>query len=290
MVEEVKHECGVALVRLLKPLSYYHQKYGTLSYGLNKLYLFELVVEGSEGTEIDLWDEMAGFGGEEYIGLPGYLDGDSDMSAGDWTSTEKVISVGAYCANTQYRSYDGNVEDTSGHDEESDVLDAIAWFSSYGTSFNNVTQPTVCAPGVNIVSAWNNYCIEEDEIVDESMQWQGHAYGAESGTSMACPVVAGVVALWLQANPTLTVEGIKDVMAHSCVNGEMTSDDPIRWGYGTIDAARGIAYITGGEGIRSIPSTSSSHDGVLYDLQGRRVGNNPARGIYIYQGRKIVIK
>ena len=39
MVEQLKHECGVALVRLLKPQSYYEQKYGTQSYGLNKLYL-----------------------------------------------------------------------------------------------------------------------------------------------------------------------------------------------------------------------------------------------------------
>ena len=38
-MEELKHECGVALVRLLKPQSYYEQKYGTKSYGLNKLYL-----------------------------------------------------------------------------------------------------------------------------------------------------------------------------------------------------------------------------------------------------------
>jgi amidophosphoribosyltransferase len=38
-MEQLKHECGVALVRLLKPQSYYNQKYGTQSYGLNKLYL-----------------------------------------------------------------------------------------------------------------------------------------------------------------------------------------------------------------------------------------------------------
>ena len=38
-MEQLKHECGVALVRLLKPQSYYHQKYGTPSYGLDKLYL-----------------------------------------------------------------------------------------------------------------------------------------------------------------------------------------------------------------------------------------------------------
>ncbi len=38
-MEQLKHECGVALVRLLKPISYYEQKYGTQSYALNKLYL-----------------------------------------------------------------------------------------------------------------------------------------------------------------------------------------------------------------------------------------------------------
>jgi len=38
-MEELKHECGVAMIRLLKPLSYYEQKYGTWRYGLNKLYL-----------------------------------------------------------------------------------------------------------------------------------------------------------------------------------------------------------------------------------------------------------
>jgi len=37
MSEFIKHECGLALVRLLKPLDYYHQKYGTSLYGLNKL-------------------------------------------------------------------------------------------------------------------------------------------------------------------------------------------------------------------------------------------------------------
>ena len=38
-MEQIKHECGVALIRLLKPLDYYREKYGTYAYGLNKLYL-----------------------------------------------------------------------------------------------------------------------------------------------------------------------------------------------------------------------------------------------------------
>jgi len=39
MTDEIKHECGIALIRLLKPLEYYQLKYGTWRWGLNKLYL-----------------------------------------------------------------------------------------------------------------------------------------------------------------------------------------------------------------------------------------------------------
>ena len=38
-MEQLKHECGVAMIRLLKPLDYYQKKYGTWAYGFNKLYL-----------------------------------------------------------------------------------------------------------------------------------------------------------------------------------------------------------------------------------------------------------
>jgi len=39
MSDQIKHECGIALIRLLKPLSFYQEKYGTSLYGINKLYL-----------------------------------------------------------------------------------------------------------------------------------------------------------------------------------------------------------------------------------------------------------
>ncbi len=37
--EGIGHECGIVLMRLLKPLEYYKEKYGTVFYGFNKLYL-----------------------------------------------------------------------------------------------------------------------------------------------------------------------------------------------------------------------------------------------------------
>ena len=39
MSDEIKHECGIAMIRLLKPLDYFIKKYGTPLYGINKLYL-----------------------------------------------------------------------------------------------------------------------------------------------------------------------------------------------------------------------------------------------------------
>jgi hypothetical protein len=39
MSDRINHECGIALVRLLKPLEYYLAKYGTATYGMNKLHL-----------------------------------------------------------------------------------------------------------------------------------------------------------------------------------------------------------------------------------------------------------
>ena len=38
-METIKHECGIAMIRLRKPLEYYKEKYGTYFYGFNKLYL-----------------------------------------------------------------------------------------------------------------------------------------------------------------------------------------------------------------------------------------------------------
>jgi len=67
-MEQLKHECGVALIRLLKPLSYYEQKYGTWRYGLNKLYLLmeKQHNRGQEGAGVACVNLDAP-AGEEYM-------------------------------------------------------------------------------------------------------------------------------------------------------------------------------------------------------------------------------
>ncbi len=67
-MEQLKHECGVAMIRLLKPLSYYEQRYGTWRYGLNKLYLMmeKQHNRGQEGAGVACVNLDAP-AGEEYM-------------------------------------------------------------------------------------------------------------------------------------------------------------------------------------------------------------------------------
>jgi len=67
-MEQLKHECGVAMIRLLKPLSYYEHKYGTWRYGLNKLYLMmeKQHNRGQEGAGVACVNLDAP-AGEEYM-------------------------------------------------------------------------------------------------------------------------------------------------------------------------------------------------------------------------------
>lgn len=67
-MEILKHECGVALIRLLKPLEYYKQKYGTYAYGLNKLYLLmeKQHNRGQEGAGIGVV-KLHPVPGNEYV-------------------------------------------------------------------------------------------------------------------------------------------------------------------------------------------------------------------------------
>ena len=67
-MEILKHECGVAMIRLLKPLEYYKRKYGTWGYGLGKLYLLmeKQHNRGQEGAGIGVV-KLHGTPGNEYV-------------------------------------------------------------------------------------------------------------------------------------------------------------------------------------------------------------------------------
>lgn len=109
---------------------------------------------------------------------------------------------------------------------------------------------------------------------------------------MSCPVVSGIIALWLQADPSLRLEDIKDVLAHSSRNDQFTAADPIRWGYGKIDAAAGLEYILQATALSEVPTDQPSQveNSLWYDITGRSYRVKPTSpGIYIHAGQKIAI-
>lgn len=240
-------------------------------------------LDATAGMEIDMWEQTTGFF-KPITPLEGYTYGDSEMSGGDWTTTERVISVGSYVANNIYRNYTGNT-----HKEEFQVMNDILGASSYGAYLNGVTQPFVCAPGANVVSAYNHYACDKE--IAESMQWQGYPYSSLSGTSMSCPHVSGIIALWLQANPNLTLDDVKEIISLTSHNDEYTAAAPIRWGEGKIDAAAGVAYLQMATGIQDFTEQGlrNKDTAVWYTLDGRRLSGKPtAAGLYIY-GRRIIL-
>ena len=61
---------------------------------------------------------------------------------------------------------------------------------------------------------------------------------------MSAPVVTGAVALWLQANPTLSAADVRDILYHSSYKDyQVNSGQPSRWGSGKLDVMAGMHYI-----------------------------------------------
>ena len=249
---------------------------------VNQRQPFVISLSSTSPIEMDLWETTGGF---DFLEMDGYTYGDSEISCGDWTSTPNVISVGNYVDYTTNRLYYGINDDQS----EILTLNDISPTSSYGVSLNGLAQPTVSAPGTFVVSSLNYYNCDRE--IAESMQWQGHPYGGMSGTSMSCPTVSGIIALWLQADPTLKLNDIKQVLAETSRHDEFTAASPVKWGYGKIDAAAGIEYIKSLTAINTISSDVPKPDSDLwFDITGRCYKSKPTTpGLYINRGKKVLI-
>jgi len=157
----------------------------------------------------------------------------------------------------------------------------LARSSSVGPTLDGRIKPDVCAPGVNIVSAYNNFVNEQTDmeyanwlisILDTEYEPDYGGYFvtlAQTGTSMSAPAVTGTIALWLQADPTLTTERIKDVIAHSSRQPDSELSYPNnQYGHGEIDAYRGLLYLLGlTDGIA--PISMHQPQRATFRLQGR---------------------
>ncbi|MET3699165.1 serine protease AprX [Bacillus oleivorans] len=133
--------------------------------------------------------------------------------------SDKVITVGAL-----------DDRDTAARED-----DDVASFSSRGPSIYGESKPDILAPGVNIISLRS-----PNSFLDKLQKTSriGTEYTVMSGTSMATPICAGIVALLLQSNPNYTPQQVKDSLKNGA---DMWKDrDPNVYGAGYINAEKSI--------------------------------------------------
>lgn len=123
--------------------------------------------------------------------------------------------------------------------------------SSIGPTFTDILKPDVVAPGSTVISAGSSFADKgADNIFDfTETEFNGKTYPWRSGlgTSMSSPVVAGIIALWLEAKPTLTPqEALETIRLTSKPLGVDSLGHPnYEYGYGLIDAYKGLLHVLG---------------------------------------------
>lgn len=177
-----------------------------------------------------------------------YTIGTGDFTIGSPASAKNVIAVGAYATRICPVNVDGGTSYWPGNS-----LGELTSFSSVGPTVDNRMKPDITAPGLWGASSYNSFYLEgetgEGDKVYQARYstFNGHRYpwGYMSGTSMACPFVTGSIALWLQANPTLSPDDIKDVFSRTSVQDKPLSYPNMQWGWGKIDVYKGLLDILG---------------------------------------------
>lgn len=207
-----------------------------------------LFIEGKPGQEVYVYgygDFSTSFTSNN---ISGFTDGTNDGTINGLACAEGVIAVGSYNSRTSWPTFAG------GYSFKNDFkINQMSPFSSYGTTYQGVSLPHVSAPGAAIISSFNRYytnnfsaSVLNSNTTAKVVPSSGTTsyWGEMQGTSMACPFVSGTVALWLEADPTLTAERIIDILKETSV--APTSTDPLvlkRWGAGKIDALAGIKKV-----------------------------------------------
>ena len=218
-------------------------------------------------------------------------------------SLERVITVGAMHHRSSFTNYQGEFTCYKKMGSEEGHLVS---FSSCGPTLDGRVKPDVVAPGHNIISALGSFYKKngsEEETkkeVDHLIAMKANVFGKDyamwgiSGTSMACPIASGVIALWLQAKPDLTPEDIKGVIERTSHQPEPEfsgTEKNIYYGWGEIDAYAGLLDILGIG--TSIPELSKHQPaGMKFRLQGNTLYTDGAEEgtpirIYTTDGRLI---
>lgn len=238
-------------------------------------------------------------------GETGLTKGSSINSINDMACGRNIICVGSYNTRNLWPTIGGMVtyKGVSGMN-----TNEISGFSSYATLIDGRTLPDVCAPGCAIISSISNehvklgYTPESSCTAIQDYNGRTNHWLYMQGTSMSSPFCAGVIALWLEANPTLGVEDVRTIIKETATKDEKVTghDIPEQWGAGKLNAYEGIKMainMSGGvnditiEGKDKMIMTStgtnaweiymphaSSINAEMYNLAGTRVASANADG------------
>lgn len=248
-------------------------------------YVLGFEVTGKPGQTIYCYGDGLNTWMDNY-GVEGFDDGSTDGTISDMAVANNIIVVGSYNTRQTWPCLDGG---TSRYEGDGFIPGKVSGFSSYGTLADGRQLPTVCAPGSAIVSSisWpyaksmsesdiNYACtarLDEEAVYDENNELvksaRSNLWKQEVGTSMSTPFVAGSIALWLEANPNLTVDDVKDIIAKTAiVDEDVKSGDPKRWGAGKFNALGGLK-----EAIRraenGIHDVETDNDRIIITSAGR---------------------
>ena len=200
---------------------------------------------GNSYSSIGDYDNpVTGFDGS-YTPSGFYTHGSDSCSIGTYAVNDSVISAGAYVARNSYYSYYWGKTIT----DNSVTIGDIAPFSSYqaaGYGPTGKALPTICAPGYTVVAAGSRYSYFASTHISTVMKTDdGSCWGVMTGTSMSSPTVAGIIALWLQLNPKLSVRHIKEILAQTAIRDNFTTGSKAaQFGpNGKIDALAGMRLI-----------------------------------------------
>ncbi|MEE9391657.1 MAG: S8 family serine peptidase [Planctomycetota bacterium] len=218
-----------------------------LAAGATKTYQFEYVNSATSGTTPLV---------HSY-----WFAGDGIFSAADPAYTvqapalaDDAIAVGALHHRAAWTDYQGN-----GQTASSGVLGDLANFSSKGPRIDGLMALDLLGPGSASISIRDIPFHSNDAatIDDDGATLDGSGpanYYALSGTSMATPQVAGVAALVLEADPTLSPAQLKSVLTSTAANA--ASPDSSR-GHGLVDALAAVLSLEQPPGITSITPMSA---------------------------------
>lgn len=232
-----------------------------------------LEVAAVDGT-VHAWNVTELTSGVGNWGMPfsqagaGTLIGDANYSIGEPSCTESVISVAAH--SSTYALPNGNL--TGG---------AIANFSSKGPTLDGRTKPDISAPGVNVGSSVSSFTDNSfSTVLTINFQGQDYKFTRISGTSMSSPMVAGVAALILDANPYLMPYQIKSIIQQTArmdsYTGLIPAAGDLQWGYGKVHAYEAVKLALN---TVSLPENESKWTLNVYP--------NPSTGLILVEGNLI---